>query len=100
MNRQERRLAARKARIQNRLIEKNWEEIQAYCGRLDNSTIEQFYVAAGLALYNLFQWDADQISRVWAEMNDIIYSYEDDAAKYEARKQELKDKVGIEISLI
>ena len=100
MNRQERREKARKARIQNQLIEKNWKEIEDYCGRLDNTTIEQFYVAAGLALHNLFQWDGEQIGKVWAEMNDIIYSYANDKTRFEVRRQELKDKAGVEISLI
>ena len=58
------------------------------------------HICALIPTYNNGGTILDIVRRVAAEMNDIIYSYEDDAAKYEARKQELKDKAGIEISLI
>jgi hypothetical protein len=69
MNRQQRRIMAKRSRMYREVADEYEKEVSAYKDRIDSTVIEQFFVAAGMALHNLYGWKANGIGRFWKEMD-------------------------------
>ena len=78
MNRQQRRIMAKRSRMYREVADEYEKEVSAYKDRIDSTVIEQFFVAAGMALHNLYGWKANGIGRFWREMDRIICDYQND----------------------
>lgn len=100
LNRQQRRALAKRNQMLREVEDAYVKEVEKYRDDIKSSEIEQFFVAAGMALHNLYGWKANGISRVWVEMNRIIGSYQNDEKIFYQIRQELKDKANCEISWV
>lgn len=98
LNRQQRRAMAKRNRMYQEVVDEYEKEVSAYKDRIDGSVIEQFFVAAGMALHNLYGWKANGIGRFWKEMDRIVCNYQSDESNFQAVRAELRDKAGVEIN--
>jgi hypothetical protein len=98
MNRQQRRIMAKRNRMYREVADEYEKEVSAYKDRIDSTVIEQFFVAAGMALHNLYGWKANGIGRFWREMDRIICDYQNDEDNFYKVRQELKEKANVEIN--
>lgn len=94
MNRQQRRMLERQRATEAR----NLKHLHERRERLDEVVIEQFLVAAGLALHQEFGFGAKRIARVLNKMNELIGSQDGEVVTFQKYRQQLKDETGIEIS--
>ena len=79
MNRQQRRLAARQARANAEARAEAQRKFEVKENIINDIMLEQFYVAAGMALNDLYGYGQKRIYAVWNRMNEIIYSINEDA---------------------
>lgn len=98
MNRQQRRIMAKHSRMYREVADEYEKEVSAYKDRIDSTVIEQFFVAAGMALHNLYGWKANGIGRFWKEMDRIICDYQNDEGNFYKVRNELKEKANVEIN--
>lgn len=98
MNRQQRRAMAKHNRMRREVEDAYVKEVESYKDRINSTVIEQFFVAAGMALHNLYGWKAHGIGRFWKEMDRIICDYQNDVDNFWRVRQELKNKADVEIN--
>ena len=98
LNRQQRRAMAKRNQMLREVEDAYVKEVEQYKDRIDTTVIEQFFVAAGMALHNLYGWKANGIGRFWREMDRIVCDYQNDEDNFYKVRQELKDKANVEIN--
>lgn len=99
MNRQQRRLNARRIAQERQFEQKYWRDIVERQNQVDDRQLGINMVCLGLALNKLYGWQAHGIENVIREYNAQICRLADDES-YEDLARELKDKTGIEIRLV
>ena len=97
MNRQQRRLAARQARAdaEARAVAQHKAEVKENI--ITDIMLEQFYMAAGMALNELYGFGQKRIYAVWERMNEIIYGIGEDADNFYRLRDELSNRAGVGI---
>lgn len=97
LNRQQRRALAKRNRLRREIEDEYIEEVNRYTENINNEFFDQFFVAVGLALYQLYGWKQQGISRVWNKTYEIINSYGEDKNRYVERRAELKEVADVAI---
>ena len=100
MNRQQRRLAARQARSNAEARAEAQRKVEVKDNIINDIMLEQFYMAAGMALNDLYGFGQKRIYAVWNRMNEIIYSIHEDADNFFKLRDELKERAGVGISWV
>lgn len=90
MNRQQRRMLARKKDFEAR----HWKEIEDRQNQVDDRTLEIFMVGLALALNSLYGWQHRGISNVISETNYQICRL-NSGITFEELTKELEKKTGI-----
>lgn len=99
MNRQQRRLLARRAEQQAEFEARYAKEIKERQGKVNDRFISVYVVCIALALYNVYGWKRTGIRRVIEEFNRLICRVSDENLTFEMMNNELFDKTGIEFKL-
>ena len=99
MNRQQRRLQARRIAQERDFEQRNWDAIRDRQNRVDDRQLEINMVCLGLALNKLYGWQAHGIERVIREYNTQICRLAGDEDFFDLVK-ELETKTGCVIRLV
>ena len=89
---------AKRNKLRREVEDEYINEVNNYKNELNDVVFEQFFVAAGLALNELYGWRQKGISKVWNKMFDIVHGYGNDETRFRLKRQELIDKAQVEIS--
>ena len=98
LNRQQRRAMAKRNQLRREIEDQYIKEVNNYKNELNSAVFEQFFVAAGLALNELYGWRQKGIAKVWNKMFAIVQGYGNDESKFLLKRQELIDKAQVEIN--
>ena len=99
MNRQQRRLTARRIAQERDFEQRNWNAIVERQNKVDDRQLEINMVCLGLALNKLYGWQAHGIEKVIREYNDQICRLAGDET-FEDLVAELEQKTGCTIRLV
>lgn len=99
MNRQQRRLMARRAEQRAEFETRYAREIKERQCKVNDRFISVYVVCIALALYNVYGWKRTGIRRVIEEFNRLICRVSDEGLTYEMLNKELYDKTGVVFKL-
>lgn len=90
-------MAARQARAdaEARAVAQRKSEVKDHV--INNIMLEQFYMAAGMALHELYGFGQKRIYAVWNRMNELIYNIGEDADNFYKLRDDLNSRVGVGI---
>ena len=97
LNRQQRRAMAKRNKLRREIEDQYIKEVNNYANNINNEFFEQFFVAVGLALNDLYGWKQQGITKVWNKTYSIINDYGEDVDRFRERRQELKEKANVAI---
>lgn len=96
MNRQQRRLAARRAEQERAFEEKYAKQIERNQRRIDDHFIKLYVICIGLALYDLYGYMPKRIIKVIKAFNKRICSIDGETVTFDTLAKELCDKTGLQ----
>lgn len=98
MNRQQRRLAERKRKVEAKVESKIEQQMKKQKYTPKEIEVELYYTVFGLALEELMGFKAGRIRKVWKRADEYMGKIVDDELTFEEAKQLLRDRANIECS--